>query len=130
MKSLQWLTHKGNNVWFGQNRHFLAISGYFWDWKCYKMVGNIFFIFNLIENYWFCKLYEWKIYQNAYFDRSKILWNAITLSDGDADFNEAHHSNWLLMPFPKTYNTPIGHLTWTLYTIWEHSAFLEFTWTI
>ena len=32
------------------NWHFLAIFGYFWDWKCYQMVGNINHTLEVIQN--------------------------------------------------------------------------------
>ena len=30
-----------SNFRVGWNWHFLAIFGYFWDWKCYQMVENL-----------------------------------------------------------------------------------------
>ena len=39
-----------SNFRVGWNWHFLAIFGYFWDWKCYQMVGNINHTLEVIQN--------------------------------------------------------------------------------
>ena len=39
-----------SNFRVGWNWHFLAIFGYFWDWKCYQMIGNINHTLEVIQN--------------------------------------------------------------------------------